>query len=219
MQLNAAYVPRALAIGIGSGIYAISFGVLAGAAGLSVAKTCALSLLVFTGASQFAVIGVLTVGGSVATAVSNALLLGARNAGYGLSLAPLFRSWPLAKRALAAHAVIDETTIMARAESKAEDARGAFLVTGIVLFVCWNLGTLIGALAGQGVDPEKFGLDAAFPAAFVALLAPQLTGRAERVAALSGVAIALVLLPFVAPGVPILAASVGVIPALAMRRR
>jgi 4-azaleucine resistance transporter AzlC len=213
-------VPRALAIGFGTGVYGISFGVLSVAAGLSVAKTCALSLLVFTGASQFAAVGVLSLGGSVVTALGNALLLGARCAGYGLSLAPLLGREPPAKRVLAAQLVVDESTIVARSQDNDDDALGAFWTTGIAVFVFWNLGTVVGALAGQGFgDPARFGLDAAFPAAFLALLAPQLSGLPERIAALVGLAIAVTLVPFTAPGVPVLAAAAAVLPAAALRRR
>jgi 4-azaleucine resistance transporter AzlC len=213
------YFARALAIGVGTGIYGISFGVLSVAAGLSVAKTCALSLLVFTGASQFAAIGVISVGGSIATALGNALLLGARNAGYGLSLARLIGRGPLLRRLLAAHLVIDETTIMARVQPDDDSARGAFWTTGVFVFVLWNLGTLVGAIAGSGLgDPARFGLDAAFPSAFLALLAPQLRGPRERAAAAIGVVIAVALLPFTAPGVPVLVAACAILPALAVRR-
>lgn len=215
-----AYVSRALALAFGTGVYAISYGVLAVAAGLSVAQTCALSLLVFTGASQFALIGVLSLGGSVATAIGNALLLAARNAGYGLAMARMLGREPLPRRLVAAQLVIDETTIMSRAEEDEESARGAFWTTGISLFICWNLGTLAGALAAGSLgDPKRLGLDAAFPAAFLALLAPQLKTRVERTAAVTGAAIALVLVPFTAPGIPILAAATAVVPGLALRRR
>lgn len=209
----------ALAIGLATGAYAVSYGVLAVAAGLSVAKTCALSVLVFTGASQFAVVGVLGAGGGVAAAFAPAVLLAARNALYGLSLVPLLRG-RLASRALQSHLVLDESTAMARAQSDPAAARRAFLLTGFSVFVFWNLGTLVGALLGTGLgDPRRLGLDAMFPAAFLALLAPQLTTRAARIAAVSGALLAIVLVPFVPVGVPVLAAALGVIPgAVAMRR-
>ena len=169
-----AYAADALGIGIATGVYGISFGVLAVGAGLSEAQACAMSLLVFTGGSQFAAVSVIGSGGSPATAVANALLLAVRNAAYGLSLARLLRgSW--LRRAVAAQLVIDETTAMARAQEDERDARGAFWLTGVSVFACWNLGTLAGALAGAGLgDPARYGLDAMFPAAFLALLAPQL---------------------------------------------
>jgi 4-azaleucine resistance transporter AzlC len=212
-----AYAGTALGIGIATGVYGVSFGVLAVAAGLSAAQACAMSALVFTGGSQFAAVGVLAAGGSAATAVVNALLLAVRNAAYGLSLASLLRrSWP--RRALASHLVIDETTAMARAQDEPADARAAFWLTGASVFVCWNLGTLAGALAGEGLgDPARYGLDAMFPAAFLALLAPQLRQPAAPAAALIGALIAVVALPLTPAGIPVLAASLGVLAALRVR--
>jgi 4-azaleucine resistance transporter AzlC len=211
LRARAPYAPTALSIGLATGAYGISFGVLAVAAGLSAAQACAMSLLVFTGGSQFAAVGVLGAGGAAATAVVNALLLAARNAAYGLSLARLLRGpWP--QRAVAAQLVIDETTAMARAQPDEEAARGAFWLTGLSVFVCWNLGTLAGALAGSGLgDPATYGLDAMFPAAFLALLAPQLRQPGAPAAALAGALIAVVLLPITPAGIPVLAASLGVL--------
>jgi 4-azaleucine resistance transporter AzlC len=209
----------AAAIGIATGTYGISFGVLSVAAGLSVAQTCAMSLLVFTGASQFAAVGVLGAGGSAAAAIAPALLLAGRNALYGLSLVPVLRG-RLGSRALRAQLVIDETTAMARAQSGAEAARFAFLATGVSVFVCWNAGTALGAVAGRGLaDPSALGLDAMFPAAFLALLAPQLRRPGAPAAAVAGAAIATMLVPVTAAGVPILASSLGVVAGLAWRRR
>lgn len=209
----------ALAIGLATGAYAISYGVLAVASGLSVAKTCAMSVLVFTGASQFAVVGVLGAGGSVGAALAPALLLAARNALYGLSLVPVLRG-RLPMRAAQSQLIIDESTAMARAQADPGLARRAFLLTGLSVFVFWNLGTLIGALVGSGLgDPRALGLDAMFPAAFLALLAPQLTTPAARIAAVSGGLLAIVLVPLTPVGVPVLAAALGVIPGvLAMHR-
>jgi 4-azaleucine resistance transporter AzlC len=212
-----AYAAGAIGIGIATGVYGISFGVLAVGAGLSVAQACAMSLLVFTGGSQFAAIGVIAAGGSAAAAVVNALLLGVRNTAYGFSVAPVLRGrWP--RRALASQLVIDESTAMARAQEDEDTARGAFWFTGVSVFVCWNLGTLGGALAGDGLaDPAAWGLDAMFPAAFLALLAPQLRQAGAPAAALTGALIAVMLLPFTPAGVPVLAAAAGVL--VALRRR
>ncbi|MEY2532970.1 MAG: hypothetical protein QOF29_880 [bacterium] len=209
----------ALAIGLATGAYAVSFGVLAVAAGLTPAQACVMSLLVFTGASQFAVIGVLGAGGGAAAALAPALLLAARNAVYGLALVPVLRG-RRAKRALQAQLVIDESTAMARAQEHPADAHRAFLATGLSVFVFWNLGTLAGALAGGGLgDPRAFGLDAMFPAAFLALLAPQLRRPGAPVAAVTGALLALALLPSAPPGVPVLAAVLGVVPAVVVVRR
>ena len=147
----------ALAIGLATGAYAVSYGVLAVAAGLSVAKTCAMSLLVFTGASQFAVVGVLGAGGGVAAALAPALLLAARNALYGLALVPVLRG-RLGSRAAQSQLIIDESTAMARAQRDPVLAHRAFLATGVSVFVCWNVGTLAGALLGTGLgDPRGAG--------------------------------------------------------------
>jgi predicted branched-subunit amino acid permease len=167
--------------------------VLAVAAGLSVAQTCAMSLLVFTGASQFATVGVIGAGGSAAAALA---------------------------RALRSHLVIDETTAMARAQDDPAAARYAFTATGISVFVCWNAGTAIGAVAGSGLaDPASLGLDAMFPAAFLALLVPQLRRPGAPAAAVAGAVIATALVPFTAAGVPILASALGVVAGLALRSR
>ena len=212
-----AYAADALGIGIATGVYGISFGVLAVGAGLSTAQACSMSLLVFTGGSQFAAVGVLAAGGSAATAVVDALLLAVRNAAYGLSLASLLRG-ALGRRAVASHLIIDESTAMARAQDGPGDARGAFWLTGLSVFVCWNLGTLAGAVAGSGLgDPARLGLDAMFPAAFLALLAPQLRQDGARAAALAGALIAVVLLPIAPAGVPVIAAGLGVLAALRAR--
>jgi len=209
----------AAAIGLATGAYAISYGVLAVAAGLSVAQTCAMSVLVFTGASQFAVVGVLGTGGGVAAALAPALLLAARNAVYGLSLVPVLRG-RLATRAVQSQLIIDESTAMARAQPDPVTARRAFLATGVSVFICWNIGSLAGALVGSGLgDPRALGLDAMFPAAFLALLAPQLGGPGARTAAIYGALLAVVLVPFVPAGVPLLAAVLGVIPGVRAMRR
>jgi len=218
--MPAASIKRdAVAIGLATGAYAISYGVLAVAAGLTVAQTCAMSLLVFTGASQFAVVGVLGAGGSVLAALAPALLLAARNALYGLSLVDVLRG-RLGTRALQSQLIIDESTAMARAQRDKGTARRAFLATGVSVFVCWNLGSLAGAVLGGSLgDPRALGLDAMFPAAFLALLAPQLGRPAARTAALYGGVLALVLVPFTPVGVPILAAVLGVVPATRALRR
>ncbi len=199
----------ALAIGVATGAYGVSFGVLAVAAGLDAAKACAMSLLVFTGASQFAVIGVLGAGGGVAAALAPALLLASRNLAYGLSMAPILRgSRRGAGVAVAAgHRRVHRHGPRPRGPGA---ARHAFLATGISVFVLWNLGTLVGALAGEGLgDPRDLGLDAMFPAAFLALLAPQLRRPGAPQAAIAGAVLAVALLPVAPAGVPVLVAAAG----------
>ena len=202
----------AAGIGIAVGVYGVSFGVLAVAAGLSPAQACVMSMLVFTGASQFAFVGVLAGGGGALAAMGPAVMLAVRNAAYGLSLTSILPA-RLRDRALAAHLVIDETTAMARAQADPGAARRAFLATGVSVWVFWNAGTLAGALLGGGIgDPKTLGLDAMFPAAFLALLAPQLRRPGAPVAAVTAVIIALALVPIAPAGVPIIAALAGVVP-------
>ena len=208
----------AAGIGIAVGVYGVSFGVLAVSAGLSWVQACVLSMLVFTGASQFAFIGVLAVGGGVLAATGPAVMLAVRNAAYGLSLAPILPA-RLRDRAVAAQLVIDETTAMARAQDDQAAARRAFLATGVSVWLCWNAGTLVGALLGGGLgDPRTLGLDAMFPAAFLALLAPQLRRAGAPVAAVAGAVVAVGLLPFAPAGVPVIAALAGVVPGLLLAR-
>src|SRR3954447_18424219 len=161
-------VRDALGVGAAVGALGLSFGALATASGLSVPQACAMSLLIFTGASPFAFVGL--IGGGAAAAVATALLLGARNALYGLRLAPYLRPRPLA-----AHLVIDESAAMAVRDTP-DDLRLGFWSAGIAVFAFWNLATLTRALAGNAIsDRSAFGLDAAAPAAFLALLAPRLS--------------------------------------------
>ena len=196
-------------LGLATGVFAISFGVLAVSAGASVAQTCAMSLLVFTGASQLSAVSVIAAGGSTASALSSGLLLAARNGVYGLTMAGRLRGG-LATRLVAAQLVLDESTAMASAEDDREAQRVAFWITGISIYVFWNIGTLVGALAGSSIDPQTYGLDGAFPAAFVAMLWPSLRTLRGRLAALAGAAICLATIPFAPIGVPILCAALAV---------
>lgn len=197
-------VRDALGIAVASGAYAISFGAISSAAGLSLLQTCALSVVMFTGASQFALVGVVGAGGSVWAGAAAAALLGSRNALYGLRLASLLNVRG-ARRLLASQFVIDETTAMAIARDDPALGRFAFWSTGVALFVLWNTGTLVGALATHALsNPKVLGLDAAPPAAFLALLAPRLRAREPLAIALAAAVVAIVVLPFVPAGVPLL---------------
>jgi predicted branched-subunit amino acid permease len=198
----------ATGIGLAVGAYGLSYGALATASGLSVLQTCALSVLTFTGGSQFALVGVLGSGGSAASGVATALLLGSRNTLYGLRLAPTLQVSG-ARRAVAAHLTIDETTAMAVGQDDDQSARLAFWATGLAVFVFWNVATLLGAVGAAALgDPKALGLDAAVGAAFLALLWPRLRDRGAWVVALLGASVALALTPLVSPGLPILAAGV-----------
>lgn len=196
-----------IAVGVATGTYGISFGAISVAAGLSVLQTCALSLLVFTGASQFALVGVVASGGSPISGALTALLLGSRNTLYGLRLAPLL-DWHGPARVAAAHLLIDESTAMSVNRDNTEDARTGFLSTGLAVFVFWNLATLGGAVAGTALgDPSTYGLDAAVGAAFLALLWPRLDSTLNRVVGLLSITLALGLVPITTAGVPVLAAA------------
>ncbi len=207
-QTRRAVIRDALGIGIATGAYALSFGAISTAAGLSLLQTCALSVLMFTGASQFALVGVVGAGGSVWAGAATAALLGSRNVLYGVRLSSLLDRGGL-KRLAAAHFVIDETTAMAIARDSVAESRLAFWATGLAVFSLWNLGTLIGALATHALpDPKALGFDAAPPAAFLALLAPRLRAREPMAIALAAGVVALVCLPFVPAGVPLLIVAV-----------
>lgn len=204
---RAGIVRDSLAVGLATGAYGIGFGAVSVASGLSVAQTCVLSLLMFTGASQFALAGVLAAGGAPMSGAATALLLGTRNTLYGLRMAPLLK-WRGWRRFAAAHVLIDESTAMSVNRGSTEGVRLGFLTTGWSVFVLWNLATAVGAVAGEAVgDPRTFGLDAAVGAAFLALLWPRLRDRRNVLVAVLAAAVALSMVPLTAPGVPVLAAG------------
>lgn len=198
-----AIIRDATGVGIAVAAYGVVFGAQGVATGLSLAQTMALSLLMFTGASQFALVGVVGAGGTGVTAALTALMLGARNALYGLRMAPLLGVTG-GKRLLAAQWTIDESTAMALARENPADqraARTAFWATGVSIYVFWNLSTLVGGLGAKAMgDPRMLGLDAVIPAAFLALLWPRLKGREPW-------AIAVLLTPVLRPGLPVLVAA------------
>ena len=188
-------VRDSLGVGVATGLYGTSFGAVSVASGLDVAQTCVLSLLMFTGASQFALVGVLGAGGSGVSAVLTAVLLGTRTTLYGLRLAPLL-AWRGASRVGAAHLVIDESTAMAVARGSTPAARTGFLWTGGSVFLLWNLFTLLGAIGGTVLgDPRTYGLDAAVGAAFLALLWPRLREPGGGALAFAAAAVALLVVP------------------------
>ena len=210
-QTRRAVIRDALGIGVAAGAYGVSFGAISVSAGLSVLQTCALAALMFTGASQITFIGIIAAGGSAWTAASTAALLGTRNALYGVRLSSLLEVTG-ARRFLAAHFVIDETTAMAIARDTPAESRLAFWITSAILFSVWNVANLVGALATEVLpDPKALGLDAAPPAAFLALIAPRLRAREPVAIALAAGVVALALVPFVPPGVPLLVVAVLVV--------
>jgi len=196
---------------IGIGLYAMAFGASFGAisvgSGLTVGQTMVLSLVMFTGASQFAFVGVAASGGSPFAAVPAALLLGVRNAFYGVPVSEILHPRGLA-RLWTAHFVIDETTAMAISQATPQAKRYAFWATGLILFSLWQLGSLAGGLVGRAVNPADIGLDAAAPAVFLALLWPMLRRTEARWVALGGALLALALVPIAPPGVPVVASAI-----------
>jgi len=209
-----------LGVGVAVGVYGFAFGAASIAAGLSVLQTCLLSLFAFTGGTQFAVVGVLAGGGTLAAALSSGLLLGSRNTLYAMRLAPLLRVRGM-RRLLAALGTIDESTAMAIGQRTPELSRVAFWWTFGSVFAIWNLATLLGAAGTSALgDPNRFGLDAVVPAAFLALLAPRLReGGVERCVAVGAAVIALVLIPFTPPGIPVLASSAALLLAGRVRKQ
>ena len=200
-------VRDSLAVGLATGAYGVSFGAVSVAAGLSVLQTCALSLLMFTGASQFALVGVVAAGGAPLSGTVTALLLGTRNTLYGLRMAPLLQLNGV-RRVAAAHLLIDESTAMSVNRQTRSEARLGFVATGLSVLVLWNAATLAGAVAGNALgDPRRYGLDAAVGGAFLALLWPRLQDRRNRVVGVLAVAVALGMVPVTAAGVPVLAAA------------
>ncbi|MEV0374529.1 AzlC family ABC transporter permease [Streptomyces sp. NPDC050636] len=201
---DSAVIRDALGVGIAVGLSGFAFGVTSAGAGLSLVQTCALSLLVFTGASQFALVGALAAGGNPLTAAAGAFFLGARNAFYGMRLSALL-GYRAAVKPFAAHWVIDETSAVALAQPSRHSARLGFTVTGLTLYALWNLTTLGGALGAEALgDTNAWGLDAANPAVFLALLAPMLRTTVERAAAGLAVVLLMVTMPVLPTGVPVL---------------
>jgi predicted branched-subunit amino acid permease len=214
-------IRNALAIGLTTGAYAPAFGAIAIATGLSVLQTCLLSLAMFTGASQFALVGVLGSGGGAAAASATAILLGARNMFYGLRLSHLLGVTGV-RRLVAAELVIDESTAMSLGGRSERADRLGFWSTGVSVYVFWNLGTLIGAVGAHALaNPRTFGLDAAAPAAFLALLAPHVRSRGSLGVALAAAAVGLAAVPFLPSGAPVLIAGLVavIVGAMARRRR
>ncbi|MFF1783855.1 MULTISPECIES: AzlC family ABC transporter permease [Streptomyces] len=216
---RAAVVRDALGVGVAVGLSGFAFGVTAAGAGISTLQACVLSLLVFTGASQFALVGALAAGGNPFTAAAGAFFLGTRNAFYGLRLSQLLKL-PRPVRPLAAHWVIDETTAVALAQPDRKSARLGFTVTGLTLYALWNLTTLLGALGAEAIgDTRAWGLDAAGPAVFLALLAPMLKTSTERAVAALALVLGLGFLPVLPAGVPVLIAALAAPVVLWMKGR
>lgn len=196
----------AATIAVAAGMIGVSFGVVAAGKGIPFEKIQVMSLTVFAGGSQFVLVG--GVGSGLAAAVLAGLVLNARHIAFGLSVAPLVGG-PLWRRALSGYIVLDESTAYALAQPEPRLARQGFYAVGVMLFVAWQAGTAIGALAGEAIDYKAFGVDAAFPAGLLAMLGPQLDRASARLAAVLGAAIAVAATPLVPRGVPMLVAVAG----------
>jgi predicted branched-subunit amino acid permease len=205
---------KALTVGVAVGAFGLSYGVLAVAAGLSPLLATLSSLLVLAGGSQFTFVGVLAAGGNPLAGALGGLLLNLRYLAFGFAMAPHLGGVSILRRLVDSYLVVDESVALALSGPRSGLLR-RFRVTGWAVVVSWIGMTAVGAYGGQRLgDPEALGLDAAFPAGFLALLAPWLRTRPGRVAALIGAALALVLTPIAPPGVPILAAGLGALIAL-----
>jgi len=204
---RAQVVRQSVSVAVATGAYGVSFGALSVAAGLSVLQTSIMSLLLFSGGSQFAFVGIVGAGGSGAAAVATSTLLGLRNGLYGLQLTRLLHLRGV-RRLVGAQLTIDESTAVAIGQPEVAAARLGFWLTGAWVFALWNLTTLAGALVGNALgNPQRYGLDAAAASAFLALLWPRLKAGEARVVAVSAAFVAIVLSPLVPAGVPVLAAG------------
>ena len=193
-------------LALAAGSFGAAFGVLAVTAGMGVAAPIVMSATTFAGAAQFAAASVLDEGGGVVSAIVAAVLLNARYAAISLAVAPDFRGSRV-RRFFESQLIVDESWAVAQVGGGRIDRR-ILVGAGLVLFPCWVAGTTVGVLFGDVLgDPEQLGLDAAFPALFLALLATQLVSRRAMLAAVAGGLIALVLLPIAPPGVPVIAAA------------
>jgi predicted branched-subunit amino acid permease len=194
----------ALSVALTVGLYGAAFGAAGVTAGFSILQTCLLSILLFSGASQFAVVGIMGAGGAAISAIATATLLGFRNALYGLQMAPILKVKGI-RRVLAAQITIDESTAVATLQDNDEDRKRGFYLTGIGVYIFWNLFTFLGALGASSIgDPSVWGLDAAVPAAFLGLIWPRLKNKLQFIVSAIAIAWALLLTPIAPAGIPII---------------
>jgi len=195
-----------LSVSVTVGAYGVAFGAAAVANGFSVLQSCLLSLLTFSGASQFAVIGVIGSGGSALSGIATASLLGSRNGLYGVLMAPILKVRGF-KRVVAAHITIDESTgvCLSQEPRGLQAMREGFWFTGFGVFIFWNLFTLAGAVGAKAMgDPSAWGLDAAVPAAFLGLVWPRLKNSTDKTLAIVAAVFAIATTPFLPAGLPII---------------
>ena len=194
----------ALSVAFTVGLYGAAFGAAGVTAGFSILQTCLLSILLFSGASQFAVVGIMGAGGAAISAIATATLLGFRNTLYGLQMAPILKVKGF-KRVLAAQITIDESTAVATLQDNDQDRKRGFYLTGIGVYLFWNLFTFLGALGANAIgDPSVWGLDAAVPAAFLGLIWPRLKNKVQFLVSAIAIAWALLLTPVTPAGIPII---------------
>jgi predicted branched-subunit amino acid permease len=201
---NDAVERTSLSVAFTVGLYGAAFGAAGITAEFSILQTCLLSLLLFSGASQFAVVGIMGAGGSAVSAIATATLLGFRNALYGLQLAPILKVTGL-KRIIASQITIDESTAVSTLQSNDSDRKRAFYLTGFGVYIFWNLFTFLGALGASAIgDPSVWGLDAAVPAAFCGLVWPRLKDKRLFLISACAIILALLLTPITSAGIPII---------------
>ncbi|CAB4861568.1 unannotated protein [freshwater metagenome] len=201
---NDAVARTSLSVAFTVGLYGAAFGAAGVTAGFTILQTCLLSILLFSGASQFAVVGIMGAGGSAISAIATATLLGFRNALYGLQMAPILKVTGL-KRILSAQITIDESTAVSTLQENDVDRKRGFYLTGIGVYIFWNLFTYLGALGASAIgDPAVWGLDAAVPAAFCGLVWPRLKDKKQFLISALAIVLALSLTPITAAGIPII---------------
>lgn len=212
MAVSKPVLMTSMGVGLATGLYGISFGALSSAAGLDFWQTMALSLLMFSGGSQFAFVAVISGGSTaLAAAITSAWLMGIRNGFYAVRMGPILKLVG-AKKLVGALVTIDESTAVGIAQDSVKEQRQGFWLTGAAVYLFWNSATAAGALMGQAMgDPRMWGMDAAAAAAFVGLIWPRLMERQALIVALLAIGLAVVSAPFVPAGVPVLIAGAGAI--------
>jgi 4-azaleucine resistance transporter AzlC len=208
-----------LLVCLADGLVGVSFGAIAVSEGFPLWIPVLLSLIVFGGASQFVFVAVLAAGGNPLAGMLAGLLINTRHLPFGFAIGDVLAGGTL-RRIVGTHLMIDESVAFAMARREPERRRAAYWGCGVGLFVCWNVGVLIGGLGGDLItDTDALGLDAAFPAVLLALVLPSLKDRRTALAVAVGVTIALVSTPLLPPGPPILLAMIGALILLREPRR
>jgi 4-azaleucine resistance transporter AzlC len=195
---------------LADGVVGLSYGAISVGGGLPLWVPVVLSIVVFAGASQFLFVGIVAAGGSPIAAMVAGVLVNTRHVAFGLAVSDVIGGgW---RRLPGSHLMTDENVAFALGQDDLRHKRAAYWAAGIGIFVCWNVGVLVGGLAGTVItDTDVFGLDAAFPAVLLALVLPALRDKSTRTAALAGTVVALAATPFLPAGLPVLLALVGLV--------